>query len=87
MRIWPAAVLVSVSVAAVILVAPLERGEIAKRLEAVRPGAGRIAQGPPLLVQRPVSQNEPATPGEPRTAAECRRAAGRRGRAHARDPG
>ncbi len=63
MRIWPAAVLVSVSVAAVILVAPLERGEIAKRLEAVHPGAGRIAQGPPLLVQRPVSQNEPATPG------------------------
>ncbi len=62
MRIWPAAVLVSVSIAAVILVAPFERGEIAKRLEAVRPGAGRIAQGPPLLVQRPVSQNEPATP-------------------------
>ena len=61
MRIWPAAVLVSVSVAAVILVAPLERGEIAKRLEAVRPGAGRVAQGPPLLVQRPLSQNEPAT--------------------------
>ena len=66
MRIWSAAVLVSVSVAAVILTAPLERGEIAKLLEAARPGApdaGRAAPDQPPLIQVSLGRDEPATTG------------------------
>ena len=77
MRIWPAAVLVSVSVAAVILASPLGREELAKRLEAARPGAfpdaGGTAQVRPPPPERSLGRNEAATTGslERRPAADA----------------
>ncbi len=67
MKIWPAAVLVSVSVAAVILASPLGREELAQRLEGARPSAspdvGGTAQDQPTLPGRSLGRNEPATTG------------------------